>query len=385
MKNFGMNYIVKSLLTASVFALFALVGSAFIHLSSWRSSLSNRAKSYGRSDVMMLATGASERNGISYLPSEEREAYILRYAKFAKLRQAKRQQDITRDLIALMADPVQVLRIHAARELGRLECTAAEPQLAKLATHADRKIQKIKNIAEAREASSQMDYDRLQAIPFPTLQLALGRIRARNLKGRAKIDALCQSVNLTFTDVVKLSQKVNSDNSMERWQACGSMGQEIVDEVVDLLYAMRKHGENVDSEVAQLKLNSAQDVQLRGALLPNEKEVELIITYLSQRNRVSGSDDQLATYHLASLGGHVAPLLNRFMNELADHPEKFQDKYGCGPLIIVAGNLHDESSLPIVKRLEKLSIPFVRDSAMRAHECLEQDSQAQTAERSKAS
>ena len=132
------------------------------------------------------------------LPARKERAW-----KLYQLWLARHERDVTQEVIPFLQDEYGPLRNSAACLLGRLENPAAEQPLQEL-----------------------------------NYRIEVARNRTRNLKGRAKVTAFANEMGLSFDQVVQLTEKLRAERL--RSQGSGSKGEEIVKELVDMLYMMGK-------------------------------------------------------------------------------------------------------------------------------------------------
>lgn len=338
---------------------------------------------YGEFVLGGLARTENARRKMPFRTRQERKAWLERSDRFAALALARRQRDVASELLPFLQDPAEPLRLRAVKLLGRLESAQAEASLEALA---NRLKGPGASVARKHADSSRVSEAVREESMFPTLDLALARIRARNLNGWTKVQALAKSVGLSFDEVVRLSHKVN--DPVEGKYASGSAGYEIVDEMVDMLYQMGKRGEDIRPVANRLTLRPAQKVKLQAASLPLEQEITLILNYLSQVKMVGGSEFDLAE-HLSASGAPASnAVIRRIRDALQRSEQRLQDSTvsaaGCSILFRFANRADDTRAIPLLKQFEKkFKDDFVRDSnspegwiyaeAQRAREDLEKE------------
>jgi uncharacterized protein YigA (DUF484 family) len=295
-------------------------------------------------------------SGTLFRSRTEVDAWKQRYRQFCNLWLARHQRDITAELLPFLDEPGPVtLRERAARALGRLENPVVEATLAA-------RLQQMQQNAEAV---------RHKQIPVHTLQLALGRLRSRHQRGAARVEAVARSVGLSIADLSLLSQRVNDPRARDH--AAGSPGGEIIKEVVDLLYAMGKRGENIQPFAARLVLTPAQQVKLRAAMLPLDQEITVILDYGAQLSVVRGEDEELAEHHLVGLGPrateHIIQRLRAFTSQRHQYGER-----GYVTLFRAANLTGDRRAIPLLKQLEEDPDAELRYFAQQARQALERQS-----------
>lgn len=227
---------------------------------------------YGNADMNRLLRASPHfKQPSSYRTVEERQAWLEHNWRFANLWLARNEQDIVPEIIPFLDDPDKDLRERAAKALGRLEDVRAEEPL-------QQKLEQGQKTHAAPDSIGAAD------IPSQTLKLALGRIRARDLEGKAKLNKVAESVDLTYQGVGLLAQqlgaKYHSQDPSERRAASGSAAKGIVLEIVDVLYAMGKNGENIAGlKDDNLAFGPAIAMKLKAATLPLDQEIQLILDY----------------------------------------------------------------------------------------------------------
>lgn len=118
-------------------------------------------------------------------------------------------------------------------------------------------------------------------------------------QGRARWRRELRCIGLSTAELVALSRKVN--HKSERHGVAGTPADEAIEELVDLFYTTRKQGGEIQSWVGRFTFNSAQLAKLRGAALPRDGEVALVLDYICGRNLFTGDDLALAYDHLPSI------------------------------------------------------------------------------------
>ncbi|HEX8235311.1 MAG TPA: hypothetical protein VF600_05100 [Abditibacteriaceae bacterium] len=325
-------------------------GSAGVRKEAGTLNLAQK-QSHNEAVVQSLTQGQSHSEGEA-IQDAERPALMLKRRHFIAAWRARHERKVDDEIIPYLQDPKTALRVRAARALGRLESPQAENALLAL-------LQRMKEEAATRNPSG---------VREQTVLLALARIRSRNLRGKARVDAVVQSVGLTLADLSLLSQKVNG---VERAWTKGSPGDEIVDEVVDVLYAMGKRGENIEAmnRDLKLKLTEPQQVKLQGAALPENEEIQLILDYLSKPRVLTPDVYDLAYNHLANLGPVV---LTRVMQRLQDLRRRDAARGAANELLIgILSNIGDRRVLNVLKEFEQDPNSELRQNARWAQEKIE--------------
>jgi hypothetical protein len=240
----------------------------------------SKAKRYLNS---LLIGGPSD--CVVYEPSKE-PSRKERAWKLYQLWLARHERDVTKEVIPFLQDEDGLLRNTAARLLGRLENPAGEQPLQEL-----------------------------------NYRIEVARNRTRGLKGRAKVTAFANELDLSFDQVVQLTEKLRVERLKGRGN--GSEGEKIVKELVDMLYVMSKRGESIEPLVQNMTLLPAQRILLQGAALPPEKEAQLIVDYLSKLDTVTTEDYELALFYLPSLGVISTDVMIRRLEQMKESPSRW--------------------------------------------------------------
>lgn len=291
-----------------------------------------------------------------------------RFQHFESVWKTRKEKNVVPLLVPFLSDPFPALRVRAVRALGELENPTAQPALQAL--------------LERIEAADKNHESRPVDIPLVTLSLALGRIASRGMKGKAKISTVLKRVGLTWETFVQLSKKVNGT------QRFGSIdgepaGDEIVNTVVDLLYAMGKRGENAQALAKELTLTPSQKVIVEVAGLPEDQEIQVVLDHLVNVYVVT-SDDTLLSQHLARLGPKAVLALLQRLEDMKQNPKKysglepdpsypgaFLEHMGYVNLFDAAVKTQDPRMIPTLKYFEQNAQGRVRTKARMMREIIE--------------
>ena len=220
--------------------------------------------------LKQLGVRAASANPPSYEPQKE-VARLERAQKLFRLWQM-RKRNVTAEVEPFLRDPDSGIRHSTVRVLGRLKNAQAEQVLAQLLLSLQKQDAPDIGIAKF------------------TVQLALGHIRSRELKGQKRLDAVARSAGFSWKEIVRLSQQVSS---LKSWEVANTPGKELITEVVDVLGEMGRQGENIKPFVTQLSLSSSQQVALRAASLSTGERPAFILTYLVGLDVVEAGDEEL--------------------------------------------------------------------------------------------
>ncbi len=279
-----------------------------------------------------------------------------RWDSFTAIWNARNTRDITDEINPFLSDPFQPLRVRAAQALGELENPKA--------------VAPLQAILDGMKAED--DGYKEGGIPAVTLKLALGRIASRQLKGQAKVARMVEQVGLTWSQLVSLSQTINGSKGPQEGE---SLGKEIIDEVVDLLYTMGKRGEKVVPIAQQLTLAPAQKVLIEASPLSVSQEAEQILNYFSGLHVIQVADYSLVE-HLVKLGPVATSTIVARLEEMKQNPQKFKSlepvpgrpgayhqRMGTTLLFRAAIQTKDPRVIPLLKHFKQSSDSFIRREA----------------------
>jgi hypothetical protein len=294
-------------------------------------------------------TGAQQgttfiRERLPYSNEAERQSWIERNRHFAQSWLARHERNVTSEIIPFLDDPDEKLRERAAKALGRLEDPGGEAPLQK-------KLEQVEKISTAG------GYREIHGVPAYVLRLALGRIRAHNLKGREKLDKIAADVGLTYDKVLELTQQLEtslkSKRPLERQKAERSLANEISLEFVDILYTMGKQGENIEAlESERMAVGPAIEMKLKGATLPLDQEIEVILDYATQPH--GGAFDES---YLVELGPRATEKIIERLKEIHRDPRKYNcyapGAVGHAHFFRAAAMTNDRRMIPYLKQIEE--------------------------------
>ena len=312
--------------------------------------------------------------------------YWKRRRHFDRLWAARLQRNMAADLLPFLQGPDVDLRQRAVQGLGRLESSQAEAPLSRLLQEreklSDEQLQMLKDrqkpLKDAKDGerylSDQKRFEdngkrlRQSGLPPLVLQLALGRIRSRDFKGQEKVGAFAKSIGLSWDEVIQLSEKVNNPRDRAGEE---TPGYQIMEEVVDLLYTMRKRGEDISALQRPLTLNPVQELKLQAASLPVEQEIKLILDYLAQRPAVT-SDELNLTGYLVALGVPAKEQVLQRLKDMKRQPERYlRGNHGYSIVFDTAAEMGDRRALPLLKHFERDTDRWVSSNAEQARQRLE--------------
>lgn len=312
-----------------------------------------------------------QNRGDAMPPSYDPQQLDARNKRAWKLYQVWRERttrDVATEIAPYLQDEDRLIREDAARALSRLKNKTAERILMQVQQQQNAKQKGAPNKQEV------VGGDRNSAdgqIASPTLKLALGRIQSRDLKGRAKVEAIANSVGLSFAEVARLSATVNEWGKQS--VMAGTEGNEIVQELVDVLYQMGKDGEDIASLTKQMTLNPTQVVKLQGATLPVEQELKLIIDHVLSQKKVGITEEEFGATYLPSLGQPATEAIIASLDAVKQRRAEFE-RAGLVTLMRAAALTNDSRALSLLKEFGNNPDPKVSYYAIQAREAMENQS-----------
>ncbi len=256
-----------------------------------------------------------------------------RQHQFWALWAQRQQRDIGPELVPFVNDSYGGIQWNAARAFALLEDPSGEKPLVDL----------LKTKPEHFD-------ERLRIAQY----FALGRIRSRHQKGKAKLQTILKELNLSWADVVQMSKKLNTDWGVYKFRS--SAGYQVLVYVAEVLYDMRRRGDNVDNLVAEVTLNRQQKIMLKGATLPIEKETDLIFDWAFLNTAIDSNDEYLYNNHFPLLAPKATNHLLAKMNDVLRHPEKCPDVEAAihqEALFKMALATNDKRFIPVFREFEK--------------------------------
>ncbi len=331
--------------------------TAFGARAAWRECVLQQLASSG---------GASAHEAGPFDGPEGKAALDKRNGRFADLWMARQRRDVVPEIASFLDDPYYGMRKRAVRALGWLEKPSAKPYLEKT-------LQRVKSGKEPQ-------------VPVQLVHWALGRIDARHLRGKAKLQAVTQSAGFSWDEMVRLSRKVYAPPTLDDVYAVqGSVGMQLLQEVAALLYAMGKQGDNIQPFVAQLTLPRAYHVYLRGAQQNVQQEIELVLNYSTREVEIVGPEEEwVCEDHLVALGQPALDAIERRLRDMLAHPTMYPEPSGYGTRHIMifraAAKTRRRDFLGLLRKFEEGSPgsqnKWVGDHAYRSRIALEERSVA---------
>lgn len=289
--------------------------------------------------------------------------------------QHRGKRDISNELLPLLDKPDFQIREFAVRALSKLESPAAERPIANLRVKQQQELQAYLNARRLYESRRNSNNPIMRwpvesrQISELTLRMALARIHSRNLKGQAKVEAISKEIGIPWPKLVEGSHTINGKY---RFYAYGSVGSQVIREIVDVLYTMKRRGEDINGVASDLILNPTQKIRLKGAALPEKEEAELLLDYVMPMRSITAETMPVSDY-LCMLGQPaVEPVLSR-LQDMKDHPQTYENTHGYGLLFLAADSLADPRVLPLLRHFENSKTNRVGHYARQSRIPLEQN------------
>jgi len=292
-------------------------------------------------------------------PVEQQES-LRRHRQFGKIWLNRRTISATQPLLELLtSEQQQHLRERLIIALGRLEDPqAVQPlqDLLKHVRHAQRRGRPLEEPFEPRDD-----------IPVYRINLALGRIGARDLTGEAKLNAIARSVGTTWPKLRALGnqlRKAIETQHTAKYRIQDSDESGIIEEFYYVLYEMGKKGEDIQLLGGYDLLIWPNDKAiLDAASLSNDAEIKFWLDRATPPS-VGGFYPE----HLIDLGPRVPDaLLEQLKKALAKvkaDPAVVKNfgGAGLGPMMKAAAATEDPRFIPILREFEK-----IKDRGTRIH------------------
>lgn len=297
----------------------------------------------------MLPQPAFADRELGVLPgSAEAKQLEVRAQRFGQLWLSRRKRKIAPQLIQMLADePNLGLRRALVVALGRLEDPQAEKPLRLL----------LKN-AQSHPAAR-----RDQVEPYQ-IRLALGRIKSRQLKGTAKLNAIAREVGKTWPSLQQDAQRlrVKLRDRIGVYEAQESDDRFIIEEFYDVLYRMGKRGENIRALGAyNVVLWPQQKPLLSASALSDKQESRFWIKRATPPSSVG-----LYPSHLLELGPQVPNELLQAMKVALVTAQRNPSSVagnkivGLRSLFIAAVATGDKRFIPILRSFTAVSDSWVK-------------------------
>ena len=295
--------------------------------------------------------------------------------QFTRLWKQRKTRNIAPELVALLEDPVFSSRDQVANALGILESPEGEAPLLvemdkwKKYEKQSREYEKAFASSVASNSVPPARVEEPNAASRFTIKLALGRIRSRNLKGRAKLNCIAKEFDLDYEGVVKVTEKVgqqiHSESPNERHDAIRSENYKIVLAFMDTLYSMGKHGENLNAlDADRMTIGPNFQLRLKGAVLSSHEEAKMWLDHAT--NSKMGI---FRPSYLLDIGPVAVELLFERLNDISAHPAKYGISKDDAPLIGLdslfkaAAQSGDGRAIAVLEKFQNIDNEQVRGDA----------------------
>ncbi len=261
----------------------------------------------------------------------------------------RRQRNIAPRVRGFVLKHPSAVQFRAARMLGYLEDAAALPALEQL-----------------RHELSRSATGNEQRRFFPQLDIAIGKISARRLRGRSKLERISREIGLSWADVAALSGHIDTSGHIPGISDHALRASNVIEEMLDVLAQMVREGDDPAPYAQQMSLNDTQRLYLRAAAMEDAKGIPLLLEQLTQSENIGGS--------LLWLEGRVVQseprALSRALRSQLEKMNQFRNRYpyssGYSMMCRICMATLDRSCLPVLLKLREHPDPTVRKYAISA-------------------
>ena len=214
-------------------------------------------------------------------------------------------------------------------------------------------------------------------IPVFRVQLALGRIQARQLRGRPKLDAIAKSIGTTWPALQGQARRLRSElqDRLKVYKAQEDPNRFVLEEFYDILYVMGKRGENIkklgafdlmiwsnDPSNVAAGLRSQEQAKLFAASLSNQAEIEFWLGRSMPPNKF-----RFSPAHLLDLGPQVPQSLRKhlkiYLREAKANPRNFARTKSYRSLFQTVAATNDSRFVPLLKEFLSVEDQWVKNFA----------------------
>ena len=309
----------------------------------------------------------AQRNQVApYETPAEQQAWNERNRIMVKLYLSRYERNVTQEVLPFAlerTDRNADIRTRAIIMLGRIEDGKAEAPLQKLLDQLQEKQSKIR---PQDDPITPVD-----AVPLFRLKLALGRIRARDLKGKEKLDAVAKSIDLTWEKVQEMGDQLKeatSATSTHHRLLMDSYQLEVVLEFFDVLRSMGRNGEDLDVlGASHLVYHPLLEPLLTSSRLTRGQEAEF---WLKRSETPTTFIFNPAV--VASLGNEVKPILLKHLQlelgKAKEHPDTYQgmNRLALMRMFDSASATADLQFVPVLEEFSKLNNERIANDAQNA-------------------
>jgi hypothetical protein len=316
--------------------------------------------------LTIIANAFADRRPLPFSTVQEQQAFTTRAKRFAKLWLSRRQQNVVPQLLAMLsAESSPQLREHIVVALGRIEDRKVLPTLDKV--YAKAKTQRAGQVTSSNQVQWRDN------ISLARIQLARGRIQARQMNGLAKLNRIAREVGTDWLGIQRIASRLRTQmrDSRTLYQALKSDELIIIEEFHDVLYRMGKRGEDIrklgafnlqlwsnGNKVPDV-LHSSSQTLLSTSSMSDQQEVAFWLNRAMPPNK-GGFDPG----HFLDLGPTAKLQLFAYMRNLLrkaqTQPETFTYTRSYRAALQAAAETGDQRYLPLLQQLSKTKDRWVQ-------------------------
>lgn len=237
-----------------------------------------------------------EEPGLSMEMQGPTDASLSAHVEVMRVWRGRFERDVAPDLMRLLDHKWFIVCFQAAIFLSDLDYAPAEEPL--------------RLFLERHGEKAALDMGQRRLI----LQLALARIRTRDLKGEARVEAMAASIGRTLDSLIPLSKARRGT-----WNQ--SFPEDAIENALfELLYGMAKAGEDIAPLRSKLRFAKHYGLLLGGAALSVEEEVARVLDRLEKLE--IGASRFVSDSYLCRMGRQGFDVLFRWLQDMLEHPER---------------------------------------------------------------
>ena len=263
---------------------------------------------------------------------------------FARIWEQRYKRDISAEVLPFIDDPDRELAQRALRALGRLEKPSVLPELL------TRKAEQ-----EAAIEAGKTDYDKRPKRYFD-FDTPIARIESRDLHGRQKIEFVLPHMKgmkpaWTWDEAVQMSKDMKSPLiELGTPEPIWFEQTRRLLEIIDMLYAMSKNGEDISELRQAFRFSKPQNEQLDGARLPLAQEINNLLDHSTEVDIVGEDEEYVYGSFLLSLGEPARVALKQRLEQTLRDKPKFRHRFPITAMLHAAARTGDSSYVPIFDR-----------------------------------
>lgn len=282
--------------------------------------------------IQALLVNSSGHKGFNKLGEEsirENLETAKRGRAFYNIWVQRNERNVAPELAVYLQDKDEELRDQAVKALGRLETDYMKEQ--------------------AAASSTQITLPARNRIepPVALRKIMAARVDKKTSEEKDKLEAMAQSVGLTMQDIPQLSKRLQ----MYLPSYIDSPAEVLTDEMVDVLYTVKKRGKNISALKQKFALTQYQKLKLDFASSNPDEEAERIVQYFLKSKVLKHGDEKLI-HHLAGLKPYAMDKVFQEIKSIAASPEKYKDGRGYVALFRAADLMGDKRVIPFLKKVE---------------------------------